>query len=541
MTTLFPLAKTELELRPYQADAIERLRFAVAAGKKPVLSLATGGGKTAVIVEIFRLARAKGKRVAFVVPLISIIAQTWKAFAAIGLESDLSIQQGADRFDEWGDCLTDRSKPIQICSIQTLAKRGFPEADIVVFDEIHILHEAHKEWIAKAKHIVFIGLSATPWRKGLNLLFDELIVAETTKQLIGQGYLSKYRMFAPAHPDLSGVKTTAGDYNVADLGKAMNKAPLVADVVETWLKLGGGRPTFVFCVDCAHAEALQRQFNDAGVPSGYIDAHTTLEAREAILEALRIGELQVVCNIGVLTAGVDAPYVSCIVLARPTKSEMLYIQIVGRGLRIKPQGGDLLILDHSDTATRLGLPDSIVHEDFVVGREATASEKKKPLPKPCAACTFLKPPRTPICPNCGFEAKRVSGVYCDDGELVEIGGEFVGTGNGERVSATHVTLKGVKFTRAEFYQQLKSYQELHGHKTGWTAHKYKEMVGNWPANHFQGLPSRPISPPVHSWLKSRQIAWAKSKKRETKPIAPPNIIAHPLSPDDMDAFARETI
>ena len=527
-SSLFSASKSpSFQLRPYQADAIERLRFAVAAGKRPVLSLATGGGKTAVVAEIFRLARAKGKRVAFVVPLISIIAQTWNAFAAIGLEDDLSIIQGANHFDEWGNSRTDWRQPIQLCSIQTLAKRGFPEADIVVFDEAHIVHESHKKWMKEAPSgTVFIGLSATPWRKGMKEMFDELIVAETTKQLIEQGYLSKYRMFAPAHPDLSGVKTTAGDYNVADLGRAMNKSPLVADVVETWLKLGQGRPTLVFAVDCAHAEALQRQFNDAGVPSGYIDAHTPLEAREAILEALRIGELQVVCNIGVLTAGVDAPYVSCIVLARPTKSEMLYIQIVGRGLRIKPQGGDLIILDHSDTAMRLGLPDSIVHEDFVTGKEANAGERKKtePLPKPCAACAFLKPPRTPICPNCGFESKRVSGVYCDEGELVEIGAAR------EKVSATHVTLKGAKFTRAEFYQQLKSYQELHGHKTGWTAHKYKEMMGNWPANHFPGLPGKPISPPVHSWLKSRQIAWANSKARDR---------AEPRA--DMDAFARETL
>jgi len=521
------LAKT-IQLRDYQTRAIEELRHAVVEGKRPVLSLATGAGKTAIAGEIFSLARSRGRKVAFVVPLISIINQTWKAFAAIGLENELSIQQGAAKFDEWGDCLSDTSKPIQICSIQTIAKRGFPNVDIVIFDEIHNFHQAHKDWMRQAPaKTVFIGLSASPWRKGLKDYFNHMIVGATVRELIEQGYLSPYRMFAPAHPDLSGVKTTGDDYNAKQLGEVMNKAPLVADVVETWIKRGEGRPTFVFCVDCSHAQAVAKQFNDAGIAAGYIDARTPIEDREFMLAQLRSHDLQVICNIGTLTAGVDAPFVSCIVLARPTQSEMLYIQIIGRGIRKCEGKDDLIILDHSDTAMRLGMPDSIVYDDFIDGKDGAASDRKnkEPLPKPCSACTYLKPPRTLKCPSCGFEPERKSGIFCEEGELIEVG-------KTDRVTATHVMLQGQKFTRSHFYQQLKSYQMRKGYAEGWIARKYKDMVGNWPANHFPSLPPIVCSSYVDSWITSRNIAFAKAKQRDEQ---------RRMKPQEIDQFARETI
>jgi DNA repair protein RadD len=185
-----------------------------------------------------------------------------------------------------------------------------------------------------------IGLSATPWTRGLGQHFDKLVIGATTQQLIDEGYLSPFKVFAPSSPDLSDVRTVAGDYHGGELGEAMNKNKLVADIVDTWKRLGEGRPTLCFAVDRAHAKNLQQQFDEAGIRCGYVDAYTSLEEREEVRQRFHSRELEVVCNVGVLTTGIDWD-VRAIILARPTQSEMLFTQMIGRGLRTAPRQGRL--------------------------------------------------------------------------------------------------------------------------------------------------------------------------------------------------------
>ena len=271
-------------------------------------------------------ALAKGNRVLFVVPFLSLIEQTVAAFKAQGIDA-VGVMQGY----HW---MTDGSQPVQVASIQTLQRRKLPLADLVIVDEAHRWFAFMGEWMARPEwqKVPFIGLSATPWTKGLAKHYDELIVAATTSELIDLGFLSPFRVFAPAHPDLSGVKVVAGDYHEGQLSETMRQPVLVADTVSTWLKLGEDRPTLCFAVDRAHARKLADQFEAAGVPTGYVDASTPIEERENIARRLREGQIKVIVNIATMTTGVDLD-VRCIILARPTKSEILYTQIVGRGLR----------------------------------------------------------------------------------------------------------------------------------------------------------------------------------------------------------------
>src|SRR3546814_2967557 len=150
-----------------------------------------------------------------------------------------------------------------------------------------------------------MGLSATPWIKGLGLIYDELIAPITMRGLIEQGRLLNFRVFAPAHPDLSGVSVTGGDYNGKQLGDKMNDNALVADIVTTWAKLGEGRPTLCYCVDRAHAQKVCDRFLSAGIPAEYIDMNTESPDRRKIQERLESGQTKVVCNIATLTKGID--------------------------------------------------------------------------------------------------------------------------------------------------------------------------------------------------------------------------------------------
>src|SRR5690606_34152599 len=153
--------------------------------------------------------------------------------------------------------------------------------------------------------IPFIGLSATPWAKGLGKHYDDLIIASTTQELIDAGYLSDFKVFAPSHPDLSKVRTVAGDYHDGDLSEVMGESRLVSDCVTTWLEKGQGRPTLCFAVDRAHAKKLQTDFISKGISAGYIDAYTPVEERELIAADFHRGDIQVVCNVGCLTTGID--------------------------------------------------------------------------------------------------------------------------------------------------------------------------------------------------------------------------------------------
>ena len=307
------------------------------------------------------MAREKGRHVVFCVPALDLIDQTLASFWQDGI-GDVGVIQ-ADHIE------TDWSRPVQIASVQTLTRRGYPPADLVIIDEAHRCFEFYERWMADPvwQTVPFIGLSATPWTKGLGKHFDDLIIAATTAEMIEAGHLSKFRVFAPDHPDLRGVKNVAGDYHEGQLSEVMNKAVLTANIVETWLQKGEDRPTLCFAVDRAHAKALQQQFEAAGVPTGYQDAHTSKEERAEIRRKFHRGEIKVVCNVGTLTTGVDWD-VRCIVFARPTRSEILYVQIVGRGLRTTEGKDDCLILDHSDTALRLGFVTDIHHDKLDDGR-----------------------------------------------------------------------------------------------------------------------------------------------------------------------------
>ena len=486
------------ELRPHQAAAITMLRQSLGAGKRrPMLQAPTGFGKTLLAAAIVEGALAKRKRVIFVVPAISLIDQTVQAFYAEGIH-DIGVMQG-------NHVMTDWTKPVQVASIQTLRRRRTPDADLVIVDEAHRRDTHLTRWLHSPEwsHVPFIGLSATPWAKGLGKDYDDLIIAATTADLIEAGYLSRFRVFAPTNPDLSKVRTVAGDFHEGDLADVMGDAKLVADVVTTWLQRGENRPTLLFAVDRAHAQALERQFQEANVSTGYIDGNTPPEEREAVRKRFHSGAVKVVCSVGCLTTGVDWD-VRCIVLARPTKSEMLFVQIIGRGLRTAPGKADCLVLDHSDTHLRLGFVTDIRHDRLDDGkpREASTTERKEALPKECPKCAYLRPPRVRTCPSCGFVAEAVSEVAPAKGHLAEL-----------TPKAAQADIR----VKQRWYSELLAIAADRGYKPGWAANQYRKKFGVWPAPRLFAEEATP-SPEVIGWVRSQQIAFAKARqKSEAKP------------------------
>jgi superfamily II DNA or RNA helicase len=406
-----------------------------------------------------------------------------------------------------------------------MRKKTLPTVDVVLMDECHIWFNAYERWLGTGKEgdvdrvpewrgVPVIGLSATPWSKGLGSWFTYFHKAATIREMIDAGHLSDFKVYAPSHPDLGGVRITGGDYQTDELSKLMQEGKLIADVVTTWQRLAEGRPTLCYAVDRAHAMKLKLQFEAAGVPCGYQDCDTSDSDRARLRRDFHNGTLKVVCNVETLTTGIDWD-VRCIISARPTRSDMLFAQIIGRGLRTAPGKDHCLILDHSDNHSRLGFVTDIdesyvgLHVGNTPRHENRASEIR--LPKECPGCGYLKLPKMALCPACGFVAKVVSKIEPEAGELRELKPK-------PKEARTFFDMED----KVKFMAELKRYAMQHGYKNGWATNQYRERLGVWP-NHpsiKNVAPAMFVPPDTLSWIKSRQIAYAKSKRDGNRPYQP---------------------
>jgi DNA repair protein RadD len=369
------------------------------------------------------------------------------------------------------------------------------------------MHKSVLKWMTDPEwaRVPFIGLSATPWARALGKYYDDLIVAATTSDLIRDDYLSPFVAFAPSEPDLANVRTVAGDFHEGELAEAMDRAIVTGDIVETWLKRGEGRSTFCFCLNRRHAQHVAERFLEADVATDYMDGTTSREDREAIFTRFRSGETRIICNVGVLTTGIDLD-VRAIIDAKPTKSRILFVQTIGRGLRKAERKDHLLILDHAGNHLRLGMVVDIGqhHLDNGSERQKRARERgsSEPLPRLCDDCRAVVPRGSKVCPCCGAAIRAKTEVESADGELVELSARRSGVkalGIGDKVA---------------FYGELLWIAGDRGYASGWASHKFKERFGVWPNDpRIRCAPPTPPSLKTKNWLVSRQIAFAKAKRR----------------------------
>lgn len=496
MPSFLNVERIERPLRPHQEKAIAMLRQSIARGnKRVVIQLPTGAGKTRLAAEIVNGSLSKGNRAAFTVPMISLIDQTCDAFENEGIH-DIGVIQSS----HWR---TNYAAQVQVASVQSLIRRSFPEAKIVLVDECHVRAKAIEDWMEKCPETIFVGLSATPWAKGMAEQWDDLICPVTMQELIDDGFLSKFVVYTPDHPDLKGIKTVAGDYHEGQLSERMQDTVLVANIVETWKQLGENEPTLVFAVDRAHARKLVGKFAEAGINMGYCDANVDRVGRQMLFERMARGELAGIVNIATLTTGVDAD-VRCIVLARPTKSAMLQCQIIGRGLRTAKGKERCIILDHAGNhdyfggyVTDLGEPELLSGKVDREQKQKEKNEEGQAEGKNCPKCGAWKPPKVSICPSCGFKPERQSDIEEVEGRLKEFKPK---------------KKKGDGVDKERFYRELLGYAALKGKSESWTLAMFKNKFDEWPHRKHGVEPITP-TPQTISYIRSRNISYAKSKRR----------------------------
>lgn len=475
-----------MPLYEHQTEAIEALRRNIRSGiRRQVLMVPTGGGKTRIASEVTQMAAAKGSRILFLADRIELIDQASARFDAEGI--DHGVIQG--KHWRWRP-----EKQVQIATIQTLVNRAEMPWDLIFVDECHAGGRRLNDWIQKQNSVV-VGLSATPWSKGLGRVYERMVVGVRARELISRGLLVDIgEAWAPTEPDLTGVRVVAGEWEEDGLAKVMDTSRIVGDVVSTWLEKARGRKTFLFAVNVAHSKHMVEAFLKAGVRAAHVDGYEDPVSRKKTIDGFKGDEFELISNVGILDKGVDIPAASCVILARPTKSLMLHIQQLGRVLRIHPGKKDAMVLDHAGNLVRHGFPTDDLPEELDDGKRKPKAEPKPAdqLPKICPKCRGIKPKGTHKCPRCGFEPERFNNVTHEEGKLVQI-------------------ISGQE--KRDLYAQIKFEQQRLGKSDSWIAGRFKDLTGDWPRGNIRDVEPKEPTQKVIGKLKSLNIRWANSRAR----------------------------
>jgi DNA repair protein RadD len=491
--------------RDFQSAAHEALRKGFADKHRCQLIMApTGSGKTYLGLRVAHEALRKGKRAVFVCDRRSLIEQTSATADSYGLSAHGVMMANHNRYDP--------RMPFQIASAQTIARRQWPDADVIIIDEAHTQLKIWTDHIQSCRGAV-IGLSATPFSTGLGRLFTNLINATSMHDLTQSGVLVPMRVFSCTKVDMRGAETSGGEWT--DRAAQERGMAILGDVVSEWRRFASDRKTIVFGATIAHCEEMARQFNSSGVMAACFTSETDQAERDMLLAEYRKPDsaLRVLISVEALAKGFDVPDVGCVCDVRPLrKSLSTAIQMLGRGLRSSPTTGkqDCLLLDFSGNIVRFADDFSDIYHngldeldcgeklDKVIRRDV----EEEPEGKECPQCGYK--PCGKRCVSCGHEHVRVSDVQHEEGGPMQ---EIICIGK-----TKYADDKRHLWEQACTYARGHSIQEK---QIGRARNIYKDIAGEWPRSDWtiEGTPAVPISRAVLNKIKSRNIAFAKATGR----------------------------
>jgi len=490
----------DLQLYSYQEDVLALLRQGFIEGhRSQILVAPTGAGKTEMAIALLKASAERGNRAAMILDRIVLCDQTSQRLQRYGIDHGV-MQSGHWRYRP--------GEKIQVCSAQTLEKRGeFPGLKVLIVDEAHQTRAQTVQFIKHNPSVKVIGLTATPFTKGLGKIYSRVVSSVTTQELVKLGRLAPLRVYVAKEIDMTGVKKVAGEWSQDAVTERGLK--ITGDIVTEWVKkthevFGGPRKTVVFCAGVAHGADLAAKFNEAGynfVSLSYKDDDQFKQ--DAIAEfAKPDSSIQGLIATDILTKGFDVPDVMIGVSARPfSKSLSSHIQQMGRVMRCHPGKDFALWLDHSGNYVRF---QEEWEEVFECGVSELDDGKEKSKPEPtdeqkeaakCPVCSHIWPREADACPSCGHVRERRNTVTAVPGEMVEVDS----TRSAE-----------MREQKRKWLAELSHIAEGRGYKPGWAAVKFKDKFGSWP----NGIHVAPVPPSreVLGWVTSQQIKWAKGQR-----------------------------
>ena len=375
--------KSTIKLRDYQARDVERIVSAFPKSRRVMYQLPVGGGKTVVASAVMATMSCRVLVLAHRTELREQMGRTVDGFRIDPARVVLMSQKKARRLSD-----------------EALAEFG-----LVVVDEAHRAGGPEYRSVLERVTSPILGLSASPYRReGLDGDFDELLEGPSVQELVDAGHILAPRCWSvpeDREPDLKGVGSTAGDYNLGELDRAVNKPYLVGDIVLEWTERAEGRSTLIFATSIKHAESIAAAFLGTGVDARIVHGKTPEAERKSAIEAFEAGDFHVLVNVLLLTEGVDIKRIDCLVLARPTRSIVLYIQAIGRAMRPSPTGLQPLVLDHSGAVRHHGLPTMPQRWSLSPAPKESGGGGKRKMAKQCPACGTMNHISAAECAHCG--------------------------------------------------------------------------------------------------------------------------------------------
>lgn len=441
-----------MPLRKYQTDIINDVKTAYRKGRQaPCIVLPCGGGKSVIVAEIAKRTTAKGNRVLFIVHRKELCDQIRNTFEAWGVDMNLCT----------------------IGMVQTVCRHleAIAPPALIITDENHHSKANSYMKIYKAFPDAHrVGVTATPVRldgSGLKDVNDELVVGVNAKWLINNHYLAPYDYYAPSVVDLTEVKTVRGEFDTKSVEKVMLKRAIFGDVIANYKKLANGKQAICYCVSIKHSLAMAEAFNAAGINARHIDGETPKDERDRVIEMFRSGQIDILCNVDLISEGFDVPDCECAILLRPTKSLTLYIQQSMRCMRYK-EGKRAIIIDHVGNYARFGLPDAD-RQWTLEGRpkqEKAVKQDDKEKTIQCDKCFRVFPAvidgeKLKACPFCGYVFPKQSREIKEEKQAVL-----------QKIEGFVLTYDSPN--QCNSYAELLSYAKKKGYKPGWAYYQAKK-------------------------------------------------------------------
>jgi len=488
-----------LVLREHQMGVVDKLRDGFKDGHRCQLLYApTGFGKTEVAIYLMKATAQNYKRAAMLLDRIVLIDQTSNRLFKYG------IRHGVIQANHWNQ---DKREKIQICSSQTLERRTtLPDIDLLIVDECHITRKKATEIIQSNPNIKVIGLTATPFTKGLGSIYSNVVVGSTTEFLVQNKWLAPLRVFISKEIDMKGAKKVAGEWSPDEVTK--RGMQITGDIVAEWEKktyevFGKPRKTIVFCAGVDHGRDLVEQFARKGYNFVSISYKEDGQYKQDVIDDFSKPDTEIhgLIATDILTRGFDVPDVMIGVSARPfSKSLSSHVQQMGRVMRAAPNKEFGLWLDHSGNYLRFRDDWDEVYTDGVSELDKKVDKaKKEPTEQAkeeqkCPKCGALWVKNTYNCAACGYVKPRKQ-IAAVEGELVELGFD-----NGAG-----------KDSKQDFYSELLAIAYNRSYNPYWANNKYREKYGVWP----RGLAQTPKTPTPETikWVKHRNIAWSKRQNK----------------------------